>query len=239
MILVMFDIDGTLLRTRGSSIRAMKLAAEKVFGTPGAFDKVECAGRLDPHIIGDALHPFGIVPTEEEWRQFKEYYFAALREHQENFQLVAGANRLLDNLRQHKHILLGLATGNFTESAFIKIEGVGLRPEWFVANAFGEEVADRASLVALAIERAKRWGGGSIDRAIMVGDTPRDVAAAKANSCPCVGVATGGYSMERLAEAGADLCVPSLEPTRLLMNFILDGGRPCLRPDTASLFHWE
>jgi len=228
MILVMFDIDGTLLRTRGSSIRAMKLAAEKVFGTPGAFDEVECAGRLDPDIIADALRPCGIVPTEAQWRQFKEHYFAALRREQGNFRAVAGADRLIADLLQRKQVLLGLATGNFTESAFIKIEGVGFRPEWFVANAFGEEVSDRASLVALAIKRAKRWGGGPIDRAIMVGDTPRDIAAAKANCCACVGVAAGRYSMETLAKAGADLCVPSLEPTLTLMNFLLDGDRPCL-----------
>ena len=228
MIVVMFDIDGTLLRTRGSSIRAMKRAAEKVFGTPGAFEEVECAGRLDPHIITDALRPFNIVPTEAEWRQFKELYFCALREEQSNFRLVTGADRLIEDLRQRKNVLLGLATGNFTESAFIKIEGVGLRPEWFVANAFGEEVPDRASLVALAIKRAKRWAADHIERAVVVGDTPRDIAAAKANSCLCVAVATGRYSMEALAEAGADLCVPSLEPTPALMNFLLDGDRPGL-----------
>ncbi len=228
MILVMFDIDGTLLRTRGSSIRAMKRAAEKVFGTPGAFDEVECAGRLDPQIITDALRPYNVIPTEMQWRQFKEVYFGALREEQSNFRVVTGADRLIEDLRQRKNVLLGLATGNFTESAFIKIEGVGLRPEWFVANAFGEEVPDRARLVALALERAKRWGGGPIERAIMVGDTPRDIAAAKANCCACVAVAGGRHSMEQLAKAGADLCVPSLEPTPALMNFLLDGVKPCL-----------
>jgi phosphoglycolate phosphatase-like HAD superfamily hydrolase len=224
MIFVMFDIDGTLLRTRGGSIRAMQRAAQEVFGHPGVFHLVECAGRLDPQIISDGLNPVGIRPSEEQWRRFKECYFAALREEVSHFHLVRGADRLVQALLGSGKALLGLATGNFTESAFIKIEGVGFRPEWFVANAFGEEVPDRASLVGLALQRAERILGFRPQRSIMVGDTPRDVAAAKANGCLAFAVAGGRFSVASLWDCGADFCAESLEPTPEALRFLLDGA---------------
>ncbi len=223
MTLVLFDIDGTLLRTRGGSIRAMQRAAEVVFGTPGAFEQVHCAGMLDPDIITEALRPCGIVPREDQWQEFKRAYFSFLREETPHFRLVQGADALVQKLWASGSTILGLATGNFTESAFIKVEAVGLASEWFYANAFGEEVSTRAELVALAIRRARRWYGQPVSRIIVVGDTPRDVRAAKANGCLSVGVAAGGYSLEALHLSGADLCVPALEPNPLLVNFLLDG----------------
>ncbi|MCS7237048.1 MAG: HAD hydrolase-like protein [Thermoguttaceae bacterium] len=223
MILVLFDIDGTLLRTRGGSIRAMRRAAEQVFGTPGEFEKVRCAGKLDPEIITEALRPCGILPWGDALERFKVCYFEALRQEVDHFRLVPGADRLVQRLVDSRKALLGLATGNFTESGFIKIEAVGLRPEWFVANAFGEEVSTRSELVRLAIERAYRWTGAKPDRIVVVGDTPRDVGAAKANGCLSVAVSAGGFSAEVLAQSGADYCAESLEPTAELLEFIFDG----------------
>lgn len=224
MILVLFDIDGTLLRTRGGSIRAMQRAAEIVFGTRGAFESVQCGGKLDPEIIAEALRPCGIVPVGDQWDRFKRRYFVFLREEIPNFRLVAGADQLVGALRNCKEVTLGLATGNFTESAFIKVEAVGLAAEWFYANAFGEEATTRPELINLAIRRAQRWCLRRPRRVIVVGDTPRDVHAAKANDCFALAVAGGSYSDEILRQCGADYCTTSLEPTPELMKFILDGA---------------
>lgn len=223
MILVLFDIDGTLLRTRGGSIRAMQRAAKEVFGTPGQFEKVRCAGKLDPEIISEALRPCGILPWADALERFKDRYFEALRQEVAHFRLVSGADRLVRQLVESGKAILGLATGNFTESAFIKIEGVGLKSEWFIGNAFGEEVSTRPELVRLAIERARRWSGQTVDRAVVVGDTPRDIAAAKANHCLSVAVSAGGFSPQVLIESGADFCAETLEPTADLLKFLFNG----------------
>ena len=115
-------------------------------------------------------------------------------------------------------MLLGLLTGNFEEGARIKLEHFDLW-RYFQCGAFGDDSADRNDLVPFAVERARQCGLDDIEpsRIVVVGDTPHDIACARAVGAVPVGVATGGFTSEQLRESGADIVFEHLaDPARFL-----------------------
>ena len=107
-----------------------------------------------------------------------------------------------------KGALLGVATGNLEAIGWIKIEKAGLR-EWFRFGGFSDHFPIRAELVANAVRKAREMAGAGA-RVCVVGDTPRDIAAARANALPVIAVATGNYSFEALLEDRPEVCASSL-----------------------------
>jgi phosphoglycolate phosphatase-like HAD superfamily hydrolase len=100
---------------------------------------------------------------------------------------------------------VGLATGNFSLSARLKLEYYGLE-RFFQTGVFGEDSDERAEIVARAIERVAALAADAGPHStFVIGDTPLDVAAALANGVVAVGVATGTFSVDALKEAGAEL----------------------------------
>ncbi len=154
--LILLDIDGTLLLSRGSALRAMNMAGQHVFGPALKFDEVDRLGRLDPHILDAALNHHEIDATEEQREQFRRRYFSALRDEIHIAHALPGAVELVRRLAGVDRLVLGLVTGNYREAARIKLDAVDIGMEPFTANGFGEEAPDRAGLVRLAIERAER-----------------------------------------------------------------------------------
>jgi phosphoglycolate phosphatase-like HAD superfamily hydrolase len=105
----------------------------------------------------------------------------------------------------------------------MKLRQVGIDPAWFAINGFGDEAATRSALVRLAMERAEKRLGRSLTggEVLVVGDTPRDVEAAKDNGCLCAVVATGNYSIDVLRMSAADLVVPDLHDLEPLFDLAL------------------
>ena len=131
---------------------------------------------------------------------------------------MPGIRELLDILEQREDVFLGLLTGNFEAGAKIKLEHFDLW-RYFPCGAFGDDAADRNELVPFAIERARRCGLPEIGAAdiLVVGDTPHDVACARAVGATPVGVATGGFTAEQLRESGAEIVFENLaEPAEFL-----------------------
>ena len=97
---------------------------------------------------------------------------------------------------------MGLATGNFSEAAWMKLEHYGIR-QYFEFGAFGEESLDRAEMLRVGIRRFA--SGLTPTDVLVVGDTPHDISAALDNGLVAVGVATGSYTVDQLRESGAQL----------------------------------
>jgi len=205
MRLILFDIDNTLLYTGGAGVAAMNLAFQEIFGVTDGFAKANVSGRTDLFILSEGLKQRGIRGAlQTHLRRFlKSYHRHLARTLQErNGYLEPGFPHLLDALRQRDGLRLGLATGNFSEAAWMKLEHYGIR-DYFHDGAFGEESLDRAEMVRAGIHRfASEVSPRDI---LVIGDTPHDVSAALANDLVAVGVATGTYTVEQLRESGAQL----------------------------------
>ena len=202
--LLLFDVDNTLLWSGGAGGKAMGLAFGDLFGIEDGFKKVEFSGRTDRYIVTTALRQHGINGDFDEHQgRFLERYYAHLPQmlREREGKLMPGFPALLDALAKQSHVRLGLATGNFSHAAQLKLAHYGI-DGYFSGGGFGEESEDRAVVVGRAIERLGE--GLPSAEAVVIGDTPHDISSAKANGAIAVGVATGGHSVEQLKECGAD-----------------------------------
>jgi len=207
--LVLFDIDGTLVLTGGAGIRAMNRAGQSVLGVPAILNGVEVAGRTDWSIFHDALLKIGRDLDDDLFARLREEHIAFLRH--EILQpghgvkaVMPGIREILPALHARDDVFVGLLTGNFEGAARIKLEHFDLW-RYFRCGAYGDDAADRNALVPIALARARALGLGdtSFERVIVVGDTPNDVACARAVGAVPVAVATGTYSVEQLKASGA------------------------------------
>ena len=221
--LVLFDVDGTLLLTRGAGMRAMKTVAAELFGAGFRWDGIVVSGHLDPLIFAEAAALNGLdgAPAHHESfrRRYLEVLVLELARNSERVQIMPGIRESLSQLRDGGAATLGLLTGNYAEAIPLKLSAIGLDPAWFEITAFGEEAATRRDLAALALAKYAQRLSAPVDprRVVIVGDTPRDVDCAHAHGCFAFAVATGGYDARALADAGADLVVSDLgDPTPLL-----------------------
>lgn len=225
--LLLFDIDGTILKTGGAGMRAMFRVGERLFGPDFSWDGIVASGHLDPLIFYEAAQRNGLVDHAHHHERFRDSYLAELeaelaaRRH--DVEAMPGVIEVIHDLKRRTDsvgdVLLGLVTGNYSAAVPIKLGAVGLDVRWFEVTAFGDEAADRPGLVRLAMDRYEAKMGHAADpaRVIIIGDTPRDVTCAKAHGCKALCVATGSYTIAELIEAGADIAVDDLaDPSPLL-----------------------
>jgi phosphoglycolate phosphatase-like HAD superfamily hydrolase len=225
--LVLFDIDGTLLSC-GRQVRTLfGTAFTAVFGIAGGFDGYDFAGKTDRRIVHD-LATAGGVPVDDALAalpRVRERYLANLRRGLDHRQMrvMPGARELLARLAGRGDVALGLLTGNFEEGAYCKLGRVGL-DRFFGFGAFGDDGLDRDELPPVSLARAATAFGRRFGPAdtLVVGDTPLDVACARAHGLPVLAVATGTVPAERLAAAGADWVAPDLTAAAALIDW-LDG----------------
>ena len=212
--LLLFDVDNTLLWSGGAGGLAMGLAFRDLFGIEDGFKRVEFSGRTDRYILATALRQHGIDGDYDEHQaRFVERYYAHLPQalHERQGKLMPGFPALLDALSERPDVHVGLATGNFSGAARMKLAHYGI-DRYFSGGGFGEESEDRAEIVRRAVERLGE--GLSRPAAVVIGDTPHDISSAKANGALAVGVATGSHSLEQLRESGADAVFPDFSDWR-------------------------
>ncbi len=225
--LVLFDVDNTLLYSGGAGGLAMKRAFHEVFGIEDGFRNIEFTGRTDMAILRDALARWSLLDGSfpRALEEFKESYLRHLADtlREASGRVMPGIRGLLSAMEEEEQIRLGLATGNFRKGAMMKLAHYDLT-RFFGDGGFGEDAEDRAVVVELAIRRVAR--GDRLPRGnrsvYVVGDTPLDIAAAKANGAWAVAVATGPRSVPELREAGADLVFPDLSDTQTVLRVLLD-----------------
>jgi phosphoglycolate phosphatase-like HAD superfamily hydrolase len=226
-MLILFDIDGTLLSSQRAGTRAMAQAARVLFGEDFSFDNVEIAGRLDPLIWADAARANGINDPEARHDDFRQAYVRVLNRHfkeRPTARALPGVVALIDALRQRPGVTLGLLTGNYPESGTLKITAAGLALEHFAVAAWGHDGPSRRDLPPVAMARLARTHGRTVepDEVVIIGDTRHDIDCAAANGCRSIGVATGTETLQALQEAGADLAVESLADTAMIVEWIFE-----------------
>jgi phosphoglycolate phosphatase-like HAD superfamily hydrolase len=227
--LILFDIDGTLVLTGGAGGRAMSNAFEEIFGIREAFRGVPLAGRTDAWILRDGAAVHGISPDSPALARFRNAYLKHLVVEIEKpgprKGVMPGIRPLLDALSARDDIYLALLTGNYEEGARIKLEYFDLW-RYFRCGAFGDEAPHRNGLVTKAVERVAACGGPALEaeNALVIGDTPLDVAGALFSGARSLAVATGNHSVDELRAAGADVVMPDLSDTREVLRVIADLG---------------
>jgi phosphoglycolate phosphatase-like HAD superfamily hydrolase len=224
--LFLFDVDNTLLNSGGAGAKAMTLAFQGLFGVADAFAGIEYTGRSDIAIFRDAALAHGLdVDGEfsELLARFQDTYIRLLPQALRQTQgwVMPGMPEVLATLDATPGVHLGLATGNFSHSARLKLEYYGLG-RFFRAGGFGEDSDERTEIVARAIERlAAEASDRGPHRTFVIGDTPLDVAAALANGVTAVGVATGTFSAQALKDAGATLVFPDFSRWQDVVGVLL------------------
>jgi phosphoglycolate phosphatase len=197
-------------------------------------DGIPVAGRTDTIILADVCAKWGVERDDGFLPAFQTIYFRTLAEELAGLSpdargVLPGVERLLESLGADDRFTSALLTGNYDVSARLKLERFGL---WrhFAFGAFGGDAAERNRLVAVAVERGRAAGMGSVEPGdvIVVGDTPLDVACGRANGARTLAVATGGYSVGELCAAGADYAVPDLSETGAIVEWLESGAvRSC------------
>ena len=208
---ILFDIDGTLIESGGSSDRAWHRAFEELHGVDVQISKVTGKGVPDPAVGRQAFEAvIGRAPEDEEMAKLMAKRLAYLPEeveYSEGYRVMPDTEELLDSLIDGGY-LLGLVTGNVEGAAHIKLARANLN-RFFSFGGYGSDSPDRTELTKRAIERGEVVLGSPIDRArcFSVGDTPRDIEAGHGAGIRVTGVATGKFTVEELTEAGADAAI--------------------------------
>jgi phosphoglycolate phosphatase len=206
---LLFDIDGTLLTTGGAGRRALQRTFAQLHGRGDALEDVRLDGMTDHAIVRIALERIGAPFTDEMRQRVLDTYVEHLadevaRAEEARYRAHEGIRELLERVSMFETFALGLGTGNIQRGARIKLERVGLN-SFFSFGGFGCDAEDRSDLVRSGALRGAQKLGQPLERCrvVIIGDTPKDISAARALRAECVAVGTGAYSPQMLREAGA------------------------------------
>ena len=221
---ILFDIDGTLV-TGGPAKDAFRSAMIDVFGTAGDIEGLSFAGKTDPQIARELLSGVGYGPDSIEegfprlWQRYTERLADGLVERP--MEVLRGVPELLEALSELGDIGVALLTGNIERGAELKLGSARLT-DHFALGSYGSDHEERGELPGIALERAREAWGSPIrpEHAVVVGDTPRDVLCGRQVGSRTLAVATGGFSVAQLQEAGADHVVEDLTATEEVLAFL-------------------
>jgi phosphoglycolate phosphatase-like HAD superfamily hydrolase len=216
---LLFDLDGTLLSTGGAGRRALERAFSALYGAADACAHFRLDGMTDRAIVRTALERLGVPPVPQAIDDLLATYVALLTDEvarvpADRYRILPGVSLALD-MAESLGAASGLGTGNIREGARLKLERVDLFRR-FPFGGFGCDAEDRAALLRSGAERGASLLGEQLDdcRVMVIGDTPKDVAAAHAMGAECLGVATGSYSVDQLFGSGAEHVLSDLGDTR-------------------------
>lgn len=208
---LLFDVDGTLVTTCGAGRRAIERAFELRHGTKAVLT-FSFGGMTDKAVVRDALLAlYRSFATEEDLGREMEatlaVYLEVLVEEvaRARIRIHAGMERALDLADARKEVALGLGTGNIRKGAEIKLDAVGIYRR-FTFGGFGDDSIDRPTLLMAGVRRGADKLGVPVEdcRIVVVGDTPKDVLAAKFIGANSIAVATGMHPVAELEQ-----CDPS------------------------------
>ncbi len=209
--LILWDIDGTLLRADGAGRNAVRDALVEVFGTTGPIGGYSFAGRTDPEIVRHLMRGAGFADADIDERMpevFRRYVAKLEREIVDaKVKPLPGVPELVDRMEAAGgEVVLGMLTGNVRDGARIKVEAAGLGFDRFRVGAFGSDHADRPELPAIAARRARELVGVEFSgkEIVIIGDTPLDVACGRHLGVRTVAVATGSHPVDELAACDPD-----------------------------------
>lgn len=216
MKLLLFDIDGTLLRTHGIGRRSVERALTEICDRPIDSSSIQFSGKTDPQIIREVLVANGldngslnglVDRASERYRELMEQVIRP-----EGVEVLPGIERLIANLAERDDVQLALLTGNFEPLAYRKLGAVNL-DSYFPFGAFGSDNPDRYCLPQVAVARAeehtgRRFSGNDV---VIIGDTEHDIGCGQEIGAFTVAVCTGRFDRACLNAFGADILFDHLK----------------------------
>jgi len=214
--LLLFDIDGTLVDTGGAGLVSLREGFYEAFPEHGEreFPHLDLGGATDHGVAMGLFDHFGLPDTSEHRDRFFRSYTGRLEVHLRTFaeagkgRLLPGVIGLLESLTSCGESCLAVLTGNLREGARIKLRHFAIEHH-FSTGAFGDDHHDRNELGPIARRRAHETFGEDFlpEDIVVIGDTPRDIACARAFGARVIAVATGAASHDQLAAAHPDLLI--------------------------------
>jgi len=217
--LILFDIDGTLTRTQSGYV-PFNQAVFSTFGIRGDIRTVVPDGNTDPRIVQDIFIAANvhIEVAPAQWEEFattlERCYGDAVRAGTTIVRALPGVTELLQALSQNSGFGGSVVTGNFEQIAQVKLKSAGLDYH-LCRGAYGGDSPHRPDLPVIAQQRWEALSGRSVSpgQCVIVGDTPKDLEAARTNGMKCVLVGTGRYPVEELLLYSPDACLADLTNT--------------------------
>ncbi len=223
MHVCLFDIDGTLLNTGGAGQAAMEAAMQSEFEADPSAEGIYTVGRTDRGILDDLFAHHGIDHNETTWRRFLDAYLEHLPHYLAKLDglVLPGIHTLLKLLTEREDVAVGLLTGNYRESARIKLEHYELF-EHFEFGGFGDVQLNRDDVAREAMQEVHRHLNDSVsmERVWVIGDTPADVRCGRAVGANVVAVGTGVFSREDLEPAQPDYFFDDLSDPQSLLSLL-------------------
>lgn len=227
-VVILFDIDGTLIRCGGAGGQALCTALEEEFSVVDV-QPVALHGRTDLGIANELLQRHGLETTEQNReRLFGRYfhllpYFLQQKQSLNQAVVLPGVQQLLEWADSHSSVVSALMTGNMPASARIKLQHFSLW-DYFEFGVFGDLADHRPLLAGPAMTTIQAHLGFPVDRdsIVVVGDTPLDVELARTMGARCLAVTTGGFSESELLDAGADQVLSDLNDISRIQDWLLD-----------------
>lgn len=227
MRLVLWDLDGTLLRAGPVAAEIFDAAVAAVTGRDPGGHGVSMSGKTDPQIATEILATLGVGEQEAHARVLAilDHLVTGLKAQRDRVRregwVMPGVPDLLAELDARAGVCQSVLTGNVAANAHTKTAGLGLNT-WFDwrLGAFGSDHPDRCELVPVARTRAAAALGAAPDPVWVVGDTPNDLTCAHAGGARCVLVATGRFHRSQLEGLGADAVVDDLTDTEAMAELL-------------------
>ena len=222
--LVLFDIDGTLVKSSNGHRAAFSAAFKEVYGIETGIDVIQYSGMTDQQIIIETLKTKGL--NEEEIKSKIDLCMEKMVDafskmiDDDAIIILPGVKELLEKLKNN-NILTGLVTGNLEPIARGKMKKLGL-DHYFKVGGFGNEHINRTELVKIAIKKVQdNFDFVVSDNVYLFGDAPQDMKAGSEAGIIPIGITTGIYSKEQLENAGASLVLNDLANTEEILKCVL------------------
>lgn len=226
-LVLLFDIDGTLIKSGGAGKNAMETAFEELFRIKGGLEGISFAGSTDLGVYDKAL-ALNQIDKKSAIPEplFRARYLALLQkflvENREGQEILPGVESFLSHCQIREDIYLGLVTGNYHEGAKLKLSHFNI-DRYFKEGAFGCDNADRNLLPPLALKRITEKGYilPPKEKIWVIGDTVKDIECAKANHLPSLITFTGFSPREEILRKNPEMVVETLEEFPQFLKMVL------------------
>ncbi len=212
--LVLFDIDGTLIRTGGAGVKAFARAFETEFGLSDGTERLKFAGRTDVSLVREFFSQHGITPDKTHFDRFFATYLFCLKKiiAECKGEVCPGVREFLNGLRTlPAPPLVGLLTGNIRLGAEMKLRHYNLWDE-FSFGGFADDNEERDGIAAIAKTRGEELLKTKLrgEEVLVIGDTPLDIRCARSIGAKVLAVATGGSTVDELKQHKPEWTVEDL-----------------------------